>query len=155
MASHKRPLPLSAPFAGLLILLLLAVAACSGDDAGPAAPALGEPEPAPAPGPDLSPPASPTGVTSTMMSPWRVKVAWEANVTDPDLVGYRLTRTGGGATVTLMDEPQNVTNFVDDHPFGGLAVYAVTAVDAQGNESPAATIVHDAGAPGAPQIVRR
>ncbi len=126
--------------AALLILALPAIAlltACGSDSAPTAPPAV------PRSAPDTSPPASPVGLATQNLALLRVKVAWQANVTDPDLVGYRLTRTGSGRTVVLVDEPADATHFVDDHPFDGLAVYAVTAVDAAGNESPAATITHD------------
>ncbi len=45
--------------------------------------------------------------------------------------------------MTLVDYPVDIDRYVDDHPFEGVATYAVTAVDASGNESAAATMVHD------------
>ena len=140
----RKRTPTALAVAGVLVL-----AACGSDDA-PTAPPAAEPQL----GPDTSPPASPAGLVTRNLALLRVKVAWQANVTDPDVVGYRLTRTGRERTVVLVDEPADITRFVDDHPFGGLATYAVTAVDAAGNESPAATIIHDPESR-TPDLVRR
>ncbi len=120
----------------VLLGLVLGLAACSSDSdssslANPVAPAV-----------DTAPPVAPTTVW-TAKSLDLVKVSWDANVSDPDLAGYRLTRTGGDMTVVLIDQPIDVLRFVDDHPFAGVATYAVTAVDADGNESPATTITLD------------
>ncbi len=134
----------------LLTLPLLALLNACGSDDAPTAPPATEPQFAP----DTSPPASPVGLVTRNLALQRVKVAWQANVTDPDVVGYRLTRTGRERTVVLVDAPADITHFVDDHPFGGLALYAVTAVDAAGNESPAATIIHDPESR-TPDLVRR
>jgi len=118
----------------LTLPLLLGLAACGSDDS-PAMPT--------APPVDTAPPVAPTGMSASTIGFNLVKVTWAPNVTDPDLVGYRLTRTGLGMTVVLMDSPQLVESFADDHPFAGLATYAVTAVDDAGNESPVAVVVHD------------
>ncbi len=127
---------------GLLLPLLL-LSACGGGD-GPTAPAdQADPAPRPAPAIDTSPPASPSGLATCALPLRRVKIAWDPNVTDPDVVGYRLIRHSGGADVRLQVEPTPETHFVDDHPYAGVATYRVTAVDAAGNESPAATITHD------------
>lgn len=122
------------PMLLLTLPLLLGLAACGSDDS-PAMPT--------APPVDTAPPVAPTGMTASTQGYNLVKIAWEPNVTDPDLVGYRLTRTGLGMTVVLMDSPQLVERFVDDHPFSGLSTYAVTAVDDAGNESPVVVVVHD------------
>jgi hypothetical protein len=127
---------------GLLLGLLL-LGGCGGDG-GPATPAgPTDPGPRPAPAMDTSPPVSPTGLATCNLPLRLVKIAWDPNVTDPDVVGYRLVRRSGGADVVLQWEPTPRTHFVDDHPYDGLATYRVTAVDAAGNESPAATITHD------------
>ncbi len=118
----------------LMLPLLLGLTACSSGDSPvmPAAPLV-----------DTAPPVAPTGLSASTEGLRLVKIAWQPNVTDPDLVGYRLTRTGCGMTVVLMDTPQLVERYVDDNPFAGLATYAVTAVDDAGNESPVALVVHE------------
>lgn len=123
----------------VLAVLTLLIAGC-GDDSplAPAAPLAT----ATLPQADLAPPATPTGVTAQVQSR-RVKLGWDRNVTDPDCVGYVLSRTGGGGTVRLIADPQDVTTFVDTHPYAGVAVYAVHAVDAAGNLSAAATFAVD------------
>jgi hypothetical protein len=126
-----------------LVLGLLLLTGCGGDD-GPSAPASpADPVPGPSPAMDTSPPVSPTGLTTCNLPLRRVKIAWEPNVTDTDVIGYLLTRRSGGADVVLRVEPTPETHFVDDHPYDGVATYLVTAVDAAGNESPAAAITHD------------
>ena len=118
------------------VLMLSGLAACGSGGGSPASP--------PATVVDTAPPAPPTAAM-TLDQGNLVKVAWQPNVTDADLAGYRLTRAAAGAVVVLMDEPQDIVRFVDDHPFDGRAVYRVTAVDLAGNESLAATVIHDRG----------
>jgi predicted small lipoprotein YifL len=117
------------------VLTLSGLAACGGGGGSPASPATVV---------DTAPPAPPTAAM-TLNQGDLVKVAWQPNVTDADLAGYRLTRAAAGAVVVLVDEPLDIVRFVDDHPFDGRAVYRVTAVDLAGNESLAATVVHDRG----------
>ncbi len=96
----------------------------------------------PQPAVDTAPPVPPSDLVCRNEGA-NVKVAWQPNVSDLDFVGFRLYRTGAGRTVTLIGEPLDLDRWVDDHPFEGVATYAVTSVDASGNESAAATMVHD------------
>jgi hypothetical protein len=120
-----------------ILPLLLGLAGCSSNSSNgnhPAAPA--------APLADTSPPAAPVGL-SALNEGRQVKLAWQENVSDPDLAGYRVTRTARGQTIPLTVTLQTENRFIDSSPFAGLATYAVQAVDSQGNESAAAVIVHD------------
>lgn len=91
---------------------------------------------------DLAPPAVPTGVYAQVRD-LQIKLGWEANDTDPDCLGFILDRSAAGATVHLVTEPLDATAFVDTHPFAGVAVYRVFAVDTAGNVSAAATFAVD------------
>jgi hypothetical protein len=119
----------------LASILLLGLAACGGDDPAPVSTPL-------VPTIDTAPPAPPTGVSCANLAS-TVKVSWEAGDHDVDFVGIRLTRTAANGTVVLVDQPVDIDRWVDDHPFAGVATYAVTAVDEEGNESAAATVVHE------------
>lgn len=116
-------------------LLALVLAACGSDDAAaPVAP--------PTPVVDTAPPAAPTHLVSSAAGR-DVKIAWQPNVSDPGFLGFRITRTGAGQTVVLVNEPVDIDRYVDDHPFEGVAIYAVTAMDQAGNESAAVQVIHD------------
>ena len=120
-----------------ILPLLLGLAGCSSNSSNgnhPTAPA--------APLADTSPPAAPVGL-SALNEGRQVKLAWQENVSDPDLAGYRVTRTARGQTIPLSVTLQTENHFIDGSPFAGLATYAVQAVDSEGNESAAALIVHD------------
>ncbi len=123
----------------VLAALSLLMAGC-GDDS-PVAPVV-EPQWTPAPLPDTAPPATPTGVYAEVQSR-RVKLRWNPNVTDLDCAGFLLSRTAAGATVHLLADPSHATVYVDTHPFAGIAVYEVYAIDGAGNLSAAATYVVD------------
>lgn len=89
---------------------------------------------------DLTPPAAPSGVTSTA-GDGVVDVAWQAN-TEPDLASYRVYRDGQlVATVGVVAPPGTTpTSYRDTGLANGTArAYAVTAVDTHGNESPTST----------------
>jgi hypothetical protein len=126
----RRPLLLS-----ILGILTVSLAACGGDDAAP-------PMTPATPAVDTAPPVAPTNLVSCAVGR-DVKIAWQPNVSDPDFVGFRITRTGAGQTVVLVDEPVDIDRYVDDHPFEGVATYAVMAMDQAGNQSAAAQVIHD------------
>jgi large repetitive protein len=89
---------------------------------------------------DLTPPAAPSGVTSTA-GDGVVDVAWQAN-TEPDLASYRVYRDGQLlATLGVVAPPGTTpTSYQDSGLANGAAhTYAVTAVDTHGNESPTST----------------
>ncbi len=125
----------------LVVLAALGLLAAGCGDDSPVAPAADRGL-TPLSQPDLAPPTTPTGVYAEVQVR-HVKLGWDPNVTDPDCVGYRLFRTANGATVRLIADPLDVTVFVDTHPYAGVAVYEVYAVDAAGNTSAAATFAVD------------
>ena len=106
--------------------LLLGLGGCSGDD--PAAPIL------PADPIDTAPPAVPTNLVAAFTD-GAVKLSWDANTVDADLQGYRVYLLAFGAVQALVDEPLRRTWWVSPTPATGACSYAVTAVDAHGNES--------------------
>jgi fibronectin type 3 domain-containing protein len=103
-------------------------AGCSGDATSPVAPA---PQAALV---DSAPPASPVGLAAAGAGRV-VKLAWRPNTTDPDLAAYRIYRESFGVTRQLGEVGPDRTGWVDARPPHGSYRYAVTAVDAAGNES--------------------
>jgi chitodextrinase len=86
---------------------------------------------------DAAPPATPTGTTAAVESGVNVRVRWSAN-TEPDLSGYLVYRAlaAGGFYTRLTASPIATTDYLDAPAPDTLAVwYAVSAVDASGNES--------------------
>ena len=92
------------------------------------------------PRPDLIAPEVPAGL-SARLAPGegtQVKLSWEANRTDPDLIGYIVYRSdrpeGGFRSITA--DPVLTNAFVDrDAPEGSECFYRVSARDASRNES--------------------
>ena len=86
---------------------------------------------------DTAPPATPTGASAALEGV-NVRVRWSAN-TEPDLAGYVVYRALAGATgpfTRLTGSPITTTNYLDaPAPDTLSAWYAVSAVDATGNES--------------------
>ncbi len=64
-----------------------------------------------------------------------MKLVWLPNVTDADIQGFHVYRMAFGQTWPLTEAPVAGTRYVDRAPLLGSAIYAVTAVDVQGNES--------------------
>ena len=85
---------------------------------------------------DLTPPASPKGLTA-VPGVERIFLTWNEN-NERDLAGYQVYRStkGGKESARLTDKPVNRTTFSDETVKSGvLYYYAVTAVDTSGNES--------------------
>jgi len=85
---------------------------------------------------DTAPPATPGGLAGGPES-GGVRLRWNAN-TEPDLAGYHVYRAAaaGGPFTRLDAATVTATEFVDDAaPDSASLWYAVTAVDATGNES--------------------
>lgn len=90
---------------------------------------------------DTAPPAVPTGLYATRAA-GGVTISWAPNTTDADFAGFRLVRTARDQESILIDSPEDVTEYVDPAPVPGTtSVYAVTAVDINGNESAYATVL--------------
>jgi len=89
---------------------------------------------------DIYPPAEPTGLQAVFSSVGQmpfVDLTWAPNM-ESDLAGYNVfRRLAGGAAVKLNKLLVAVPSFRDDNVVPGKKyVYAVSAVDARGNESP-------------------
>jgi fibronectin type 3 domain-containing protein len=86
---------------------------------------------------DLTPPKRPTGLT-VVPGIGRIFLTWNENK-ERDLAGYyvyRSTRSGKGFK-RLTNKPINRSTYSDETMTAGVSYYyAVTAVDASGNESP-------------------
>jgi fibronectin type 3 domain-containing protein len=109
-----------------LLLALGLMAGCDSDDKRPAAPAV-----------DTVPPAIPDGLAATVQQ-GSVLLAWDANVTDPDLAGYVIYRSlrEDAGYAALLSVPVNTNAWEDDTVQKGHSYYyRVAAVDAAGNES--------------------
>jgi predicted small lipoprotein YifL len=95
-----------------------------------------DPEPAEVAAEDVFAPAVPTEVTA-VAGAGLVSLTWTA-VADPDLAGYVVwRREAASGFVRLSREPVRETSFSDASAVAGREyVYAVSAVDLRGNESP-------------------
>jgi len=86
---------------------------------------------------DTAPPAAPTGTSAALEGGVNVRVRWSAN-SEPDLLGYLVYRAlaAGGPFTRLTSSPIVPTDYLDaPAPDTLSAWYAVSAVDATGNES--------------------
>ena len=85
---------------------------------------------------DTAPPATPSGLAGGT-DPGGVRLRWNAN-TEPDLAGYHVYRAAasGGPFTRIDGATVTSTEFVDaSAPDSASLWYALTAVDATGNES--------------------
>lgn len=88
-------------------------------------------EAGPTPVGDTTPPTAPTGLTATFNSTTNaIDLSWTAATDNVAVTGYRIYRDGGTAPINTV----NGTTFSDAAPLGTHS-YAVTAIDAAGNES--------------------
>jgi len=86
---------------------------------------------------DTAPPATPGGLAGRLESPGAVQLDWSANA-EPDLAGYHVYRalSANGTAARLTTSPLSANQYRDSSvPDTAAAWYAVTAVDATGNES--------------------
>ena len=80
---------------------------------------------------DTTPPAAPTGLTATFNTTTSaIDLSWTAATDNVAVTGYRVFRDGGPVPITTV----NGTTF-SDAAQSGTHSYAVTAIDAAGNES--------------------
>jgi hypothetical protein len=87
---------------------------------------------------DASPPAVPDGLVATVAADGAVLLHWDANLTDPDLVGYVVYRSeeAVGGFQARHDRPLSTNAWRDEQVRAdGSYVYRVAARDASRNES--------------------
>jgi hypothetical protein len=83
---------------------------------------------------DSGPPTTPSGLTGRVAGPSSVVLGWRASTDDVGVAGYRVSRDGTVlATTTGL-------GWTDSAPGTGPHTYAVSAFDAAGHSSPAATV---------------
>ena len=85
---------------------------------------------------DTFPPAPPRGLVA-VASEGAINLIWDANA-ETDLAGYLVLRAPAAtkAFTPVTQEPVRDTTFTDKVPAGTPFVYAIQAVDANGNRSP-------------------
>lgn len=86
---------------------------------------------------DTAPPAAPTGVSANIEPVRNVHLRWTANA-EADLAGYHVYRspTASGTLVRITNNAVATNDYVDPNaPDSAALWYAVSAVDASGNES--------------------
>lgn len=99
---------------------------------------------------DTAPPAVPTNLAAAA-NDQSVKVTWDANVLDADLVGFMVYRVVWGTKYPMLDLPMTDNLWIDDSPVNVACTYAVTALDSHGNES-AWAAVNFLGLPETPRL---
>lgn len=83
--------------------------------------------------PDASAPTAPTGLVTRVVSPGQVRLNWQPGTDDVGITGYQVSRDGNAlGTVPGF-------SFSDTTVRAGAHTYTVTARDAAGNRSPAAS----------------
>jgi hypothetical protein len=85
------------------------------------------------PPPDTTPPTPPATLAARIVSPSSVRLSWPAATDDIGVTGYRITRDGTRLAVVA------TPGWSDSTVAAGPHSYAVTALDAAGNESTGAT----------------
>jgi hypothetical protein len=88
---------------------------------------------------DTTPPAAPLNLAVQTSGAGALRLTWTAN-SEPDLAGYKVYRSptaGGPYTLISGTSLVSTASYLDENLEGGKTYYyAVTAVDASGNESP-------------------
>src|SRR5687767_12799430 len=116
----------------LLFLLAGAVMLCACELEGPSGP-----RPSPSPSSPSGPAATasaPSGVTAMALSESSLLLAWTASTDDVGVSHYKLYRGGEGFVGTTSQTQVRETGLAAEREY----CYRVSAVDAAGNESPAA-----------------
>jgi len=114
----------------LIGALVLGLAGCSSDDpAGPTG--------------DTAPPAVPYNLFGGYSSgSGYVELSWDDNAVDADYAGVLISRTVQDQPAELLTETIcTETTYRDYDPGIGVNVYSVVAVDENGNERAAATVI--------------
>lgn len=116
----------------LIGVLAIGLTACSDDSDTPAA-LTG----------DTAPPAIPSNVYGGYSAgAGYVDLAWDQNVVDADFAGVLISRsTEDRPAVQLTETLYTGTTFRDYDPGIGANVYSIVAVDENGNQSAAATVL--------------
>ena len=84
---------------------------------------------------DVFAPAAPTGVAAFVRETG-AEVSWSPSP-EPDLARYRVYRAEeGGPSLRVAEVAAGTTAWLDTSPLAAPRAYTVTAVDANGNESP-------------------
>jgi hypothetical protein len=116
----------------MALAMTIGAAGCGSDnDNSPVAPPV-----------DTAPPVLPNGL-AVAYDPVTldIVVSWNPNTTDADFAGFIISRTVVGETETLVDEPVDATEFIDNATDVGREItYLVSSVDQVGNVSAAATV---------------
>jgi len=101
--------------------------------------ANGNPPPLPGGGDDpidITPPATPTGLSAATISSSQINLDWNDN-TESDLVNYRIYRsTSASGTYTYIDQTTSSSYSSTGLSASTTHYYRVSAVDTSGNESP-------------------
>ena len=93
---------------------------------------------------DTTPPAVPTGLTLREFL-GNVRVCWSENTSDSDLAGYRVYRGVAGSETLRAEQAVGACEWVDVAPPLTGCNYAVSSVDAAGNESALYTVAYRPG----------
>jgi chitodextrinase len=115
---------LTGPAVGILAVVALAAIACGGDHGGPGGTDAGGTPP------DSTPPSVPAHLVTQATSPTHVQLSWDPSTDNRAVSGYRIFRDG-----TFLSASTSTARADDGVRPGSNYCYAVSAVDAAGNES--------------------
>jgi len=91
-----------------------------------------------APSTDTSPPSTPGSLTVTERTTTAIRITWTASTDNTGVIVYRLKRDG--QTIAYRQASSSLTYFEQQLTRGTNYTFTVVAVDAAGNESPAASV---------------